>query len=532
MRNLVATASRRCRALVGVLVVVAVAARLAVLATAVAIARHAIEPAAALAVGAAALFGLQRVIQGSARVAVQCDLHAATARVLLEGDVLEVPTTDTQRLIFEGNHHAAELLAIILPALAADVIASIAMAPVLATLFAGRVLAVALLLLVVTVVIAMALRRVTRALHTRAVQAYQDVGDAVLLVIDGTIEIVASGAEARVLSALDGTLRTYGTLAVRSSWMSALLGRAPIAAGLLSVGAVIALDESSREALATALVSRALVVAAAIPALLGSVLGAHAATRSAALAAPFAALLRLSPRREIGRLGAEAPQLPAPICGEGLSFAYAASSAPVFRDVSFDWPAGEPLVIVGPNGSGKSTLLRLLVGLRAPTEGVLRVGGRDLEEIDLRSFRRQVAYLPQRPYLGEPYASLRSALRGTSGTMVDDETMRRALGRARLAGAPRERGGDILDVCVGELSVGQRQRVALARLLLQNARMVLLDEPDANLDREGVALVAALVSELSAAGTMVAVAAHTPELAAMSSRAIRLGGPEVESGAT
>ena len=61
---------------------------------------------------------------------------------------------------------------------------------------------------------------------------------------------------------------------------------------------------------------------------------------------------------------------------------------------------------------------------------------------------------------------------------------------------------------IGELSAGQRQRVALARIFLQDAPIVLLDEPDANLDREGVRLVASLVTELVAAGKMVAIAAH------------------------
>jgi ABC-type transport system involved in cytochrome bd biosynthesis fused ATPase/permease subunit len=91
--------------------------------------------------------------------------------------------------------------------------------------------------------------------------------------------------------------------------------------------------------------------------------------------------------------------------------------------------------------------------------------------------------------------------------------MTRALTRTRLLDALAGRGSSALDVRVGELSAGQRQRLALARVLLQDAHIVLLDEPDANLDRDGIAMVRALLEELVAEGRMVAVAAHTRELA-------------------
>lgn len=246
-------------------------------------------------------------------------------------------------------------------------------------------------------------------------------------------------------------------------------------------------------------------------------------TRSAALAAPLRELLSAPRREDVARAGAGAPDLPATITAEALAFAYTPGSEPIFRNVACAWSSGAPLVIVGPNGSGKSTLLRLLVGLRRPTEGVVRVAGRDLAEIDARDLRRQVAYLPQRPYLGEPYTSVRSALGFASAHVPDDAAMMRALDRTRVAEALAQRPRGMLDAAVGQLSVGQRQRVALARLLLQDAAVFLLDEPDANLDRAGIELVAALVAELIAEGKMVAIAAHTPELAAIGGARVTLG---------
>jgi ABC-type transport system involved in cytochrome bd biosynthesis fused ATPase/permease subunit len=154
--------------------------------------------------------------------------------------------------------------------------------------------------------------------------------------------------------------------------------------------------------------------------------------------------------------------------------------------------------------------------------GSLRVGGDALDALDLVSLRRHVAYLPQRPHLGEAHVSVRTAL-GFSCSDAGDDAMTGALGRVRLLEALRlVHQGDPLEVRVGELSAGQRQRLALARVLLQDRDVVILDEPDANLDREGIVLVAALANELAKQGKMVAIAAHSAELATLSASTLTL----------
>jgi ATP-binding cassette subfamily C protein CydD len=154
--------------------------------------------------------------------------------------------------------------------------------------------------------------------------------------------------------------------------------------------------------------------------------------------------------------------------------------------------------------------LRLLLGVARTASGAVTVDGVDLFDLDLHAWRRRVAYLPQRPYVPER-ATVREAVRlivhDASDEQVRDALTRTGLWSALAAHAP----DDPLDTRTGTLSVGERQRLALARMLCQRSAVVLLDEPDANLDADGIALVARLVREL-APERMVAVAAHTPEL--------------------
>jgi putative ABC transport system ATP-binding protein len=96
-----------------------------------------------------------------------------------------------------------------------------------------------------------------------------------------------------------------------------------------------------------------------------------------------------------------------------------------------------------------------------------------------------------------------------------------ALERVGLLSVLKRRDADPLETRVDTLSVGQRQRVALARLLCTDAALYLLDEPDANLDRAGITLVAELIKELSGRA-MVAFAAHTPELLEVADRVVHL----------
>jgi ATP-binding cassette subfamily C protein CydCD len=215
------------------------------------------------------------------------------------------------------------------------------------------------------------------------------------------------------------------------------------------------------------------------------------------------------------------PQLPAVTRFDEVSFSYEGAQEPALTGVELEWRPGEVLALAGLNGSGKSTCLRVLLRLGSLKGGVVRVGGASLAELGADEWRTKVAFLPQRPYI-PARASVRAAVAWPFQTIPpSDERILKALDRVGLLPTLRATEDKPLEVRVDTLSVGQRQRVALARLLCRDASVFLLDEPDANLDRAGIALVESLLRELAQQG-MVAFAAHTPELVVVADHVLAL----------
>lgn len=176
---------------------------------------------------------------------------------------------------------------------------------------------------------------------------------------------------------------------------------------------------------------------------------------------------------------------------------------------SVDGRVGELLAIVGPPGSGKSTLLRVLAGDVAPTSGEVRIAGRDARELRPRERALLRAVLPQNESASSP-STVREAVRYGRATYgrVDRAAdsvvadVLTATGIAHLA----------TRVCA-ELTVEQRARVALARLLAQRAPLLLLDEPVAALDRAGRTRVLSALRDRTESGDTVIVALQDLDLA-------------------
>ena len=190
---------------------------------------------------------------------------------------------------------------------------------------------------------------------------------------------------------------------------------------------------------------------------------------------------------------------------DGVTVAYPGRPRPALDGVSLTIAPGERIVLTGPSGAGKSTLLALLLRFVAPAAGTIEAGGGDVAGMDLPQWRRQIAWVPQQPYLFTGSAADNIAL-GQPGASRD------AIGRAaRLAGAAEfiELLPAGYDTPLGErglrLSAGQRQRIALARAFLRDAPLLVLDEPSAHLDPASTRLIGTAIDTALADRTVILV---------------------------
>lgn len=205
-------------------------------------------------------------------------------------------------------------------------------------------------------------------------------------------------------------------------------------------------------------------------------------------------------------------QLPDRIELEDVTFAYPTSPVKQIDIPSMTLNAGDRVLLLGSIGSGKSTLLKTLAGLYRPTNGRVRIGSADLWEMEPNAVAELVGYLPQNVHLFK--GSLRSNLT-LSGAVNDNQLLQvcGALGIDRIAAASTK--GFDLEISEGGegLSGGQKQLVGIARLLLDQPNIWLLDEPTASLDSQADAQVMATLSKQFKPDDIVLISTHRPALA-------------------
>jgi len=214
---------------------------------------------------------------------------------------------------------------------------------------------------------------------------------------------------------------------------------------------------------------------------------------------------------------------------EGVWFEYNPGS-PVLKDVSFRAPAGTTTALVGSSGSGKSTLISLVMAFNRPTQGVVRVDGRDLTDLRLMEYRRHLGVVLQDNFLfdGTVAENIRYGTPHATG-----EDVRRV---AKIAHASEfiehfEKG---YETVVGErgvrLSGGQRQRVAIARAILANPRILLLDEATSSLDSESEAMIQDGLRSLRRGRTTFVIAHRLSTIRSSDQILVLEGGQIVEQG--
>ncbi|WP_409261294.1 type I secretion system permease/ATPase [Pseudomonas putida] len=218
--------------------------------------------------------------------------------------------------------------------------------------------------------------------------------------------------------------------------------------------------------------------------------------------------------------------LPAPeghIQVENLIVAPPGAKAPVIRSISFVAPAGSIVGIVGPSAAGKSTLVRALLGIWPPQHGVVRIDGADIASWDKQALGPYVGYLPQDIELFEGSISENIA----RFDKVDPEKVVQA---AQLAGVHEMilMLPDGYDTIIGSdginLSGGQRQRIGLARAVYGNPRLIVLDEPNSNLDDVGERALGVALKKLKEGGATVFIVSHRPNILSCLDRILVMAG--------
>jgi PrtD family type I secretion system ABC transporter len=277
--------------------------------------------------------------------------------------------------------------------------------------------------------------------------------------------------------------------------------------GLLGIGAVLVLNAESSGGV---MIAASIIGARALAPIEGTV-GAWRSIIAVRLAVGrLDRLLEQAPRREEGMA------LPAPtgaLLAQHVTFGFPGARKPILSNVSFALAAGESLGVIGPSASGKSTLLRLLSGAWPCAGGLVRLDGADIYTWPRADLSAYIGFLPQdvELFAGTVRENIARLTQGSPEDVV--RAAQTAHAHEMILSLPKGYDTDI-GQAGHKLSGGQRQRIALARAVFGSPRLVLLDEPNSNLDSVGEEALLATFATLQHAGVTVIVVAHRPTLIA------------------
>ena len=198
------------------------------------------------------------------------------------------------------------------------------------------------------------------------------------------------------------------------------------------------------------------------------------------------------------------PRLRGELHVDRVTFAYGA--APVLRDVSLHVPPGGCLALVGESGGGKSTLAKLVARFYDPDEGAVRVDGHDLRDVELASYRRQLGIVLQEPFLFSGTVADNVRFGRPDATDLEVRAAAEAVGVDRVADRLEGRFDHVVREGGAGLSAGERQLISIARALLADPRVLILDEATSNIDRPTEMLIERALDRLLAGRTSIIIA--------------------------
>jgi ATP-binding cassette subfamily C protein len=218
-------------------------------------------------------------------------------------------------------------------------------------------------------------------------------------------------------------------------------------------------------------------------------------------------------------LGTKTPSFTQSIELNGVTFAYGDSL--VLRNASFSFPAGSFTAIVGPSGVGKTTVVDLVIGLLRPQEGEVYLDDLPLAEIDVRSWRHMIGYVPQETILLHDTVFINVTLGDRDLSEQDVERALRGAGAWKFVEEMPQRMQTVVGERGSKLSGGQRQRIAIARALVHKPKLLILDEATTALDPSTEAAICETLRELRGELTILAIS-HQAAILEASDRAYRL----------
>jgi ABC-type multidrug transport system fused ATPase/permease subunit len=469
----------------------------------------------ALVLAGAALDGLRGYLLQRTAEGVVLTTRRRLARHLLRLPIAEYDARRTGDLLSRVGADSTLLRAVVTSGLF-DVVsgavmvvgATIAMLVVDPLLFAVAVVALA-----GGMTVAITASRRVRALSEQAQARLGEMTSAVERAISAARTIRAAAAEEREAAAVGGSAQAAYAAGMRVARLEATVG--PVATAATQGAFLLVLGVGGARVAAGAMTVGDLV--AFILFLFFLVLPLGQAVRAyTQLQAGLGALQRIeeilalpdetAPDRPVHRSPVAADGHPAPaISFEGVTFAYP-GGRPVLRDVSFTVPRGGRIALVGPSGAGKSTVLALIERFYEIGGGVIRLDGTDVRDLPRDALRRRLGYVEQEAPV------LAGTLRGNlllAAPEATEDRLRAALDQVNLGGLVT-RTPQGLDVEVGEggvlLSGGERQRLAIARTLLADAPILLLDEPTSNLDARNEAALRDAIGAAARRRTLIVVA--------------------------
>ena len=367
--------------------------------------------------------------------------------------------------------------------------------------------------------------RLRRTMHANMAQQ-ADLQGVLVEAVEGLEDLKAAGAQGRFLFRYENATAAAAESALRARWLSSWTNNLSAAAQqLVTLVMLVWGVYLIRDGVITggALIGAVMFAGRAV-APLGSVVSLatrYQGARAAMLALDH--LMNLPTEREAGKTYIAQHKVTGRIGLHDLSFAYpdvgTDASPRVLKNVNLAFAPGERVAILGRIGSGKSTVLRLLASLYQPVEGMVQVDGIDLRQIDPADFRARVGFVSQEPRL-------------FNGTLRDNVLMGRAnVDATQLAQVARLTGLDRVvashpkgwELSVGEmggmLSGGQRQLVALARCLVTQPQILLMDEPTSSMDAQSEAQFLRQLKDAVGNRTLIVVT-HRPAVLELVQRVV------------